>query len=133
MNPIAELEPTQYILTVQDLSNPVDTRFLHVLQGADAGAPMTQAWYVQGTSGTAFDGAAFGSTAIYFPVSRTAAFAGATLPAPAGVHTMLITGLAPNTAYGFTVQANGSANTVTISPAGSAAISDAAGLLRLSF
>ncbi|MFN7992195.1 MAG: hypothetical protein U0Q18_01250 [Bryobacteraceae bacterium] len=133
MNPIAELEPTQYIFTVQDPSNPVDTRFLHVLQGADAGAPMTQASYLQSASGTAFDGAVFGSAVIFFPVSRTVALAGATLPAPAGVHTMLVTGLAPNTGYGVAVQPNGNSNTVTISTTGSAATSDGAGLLRLTF
>ena len=40
LNPIAELEPTQYVYTVQDPANPADTRFLHVLQGADAGIAM---------------------------------------------------------------------------------------------
>src|SRR5262249_32167226 len=65
LNPIAELEPTQYVMTVQDPSNPTDTRFLHVLQGADPGAAMAPATYVQSTSGTAFDGAVFGSTVVY--------------------------------------------------------------------
>ncbi len=40
LSPIADLEPTRYILQVQDPSLPTDTRFLHVLQGADPGAAM---------------------------------------------------------------------------------------------
>ncbi len=67
---VAELEPSQYVMTIQDPSNPTDTRFLHVLQGADAGAAMVPATYVQSTSGTPFDGAVFGSNAVYFPVSQ---------------------------------------------------------------
>ena len=43
LNPIAQLEPTQYIMTVQDPTNPIDTRFLHVLQGADSGVAMVPA------------------------------------------------------------------------------------------
>jgi hypothetical protein len=54
-------------------------------------------------SGTTFDGAAFGSTAVYFPVNGNGSFTGVTLSAPAGVHTMLIAGLTPNAAYGAPV------------------------------
>ena len=35
LNPIADLEPTKYVMTVEDTGNPTDIRFLHVLQGAD--------------------------------------------------------------------------------------------------
>jgi hypothetical protein len=132
LNPIADLEPTQYILQIQDLTLPTDTRFLHVLQGADAGAPMAQAAYVQSTAGTPFDGASFGTSVVYFPVNTSPAFGGATLPAPAGVHTMYITGLTPNAGYGISVQANGTANAITISPGGST-MADAAGVLELTF
>jgi hypothetical protein len=46
---------------VEDPAKPSDTRFLHVLQGADPGAP------VQSTGGDAFDGAVFASSSVYFP------------------------------------------------------------------
>jgi len=69
---LADLEPTQYVYQVQDPTLPLDTRFLHVLQGADSGAQMPAATYVQSTSGTPFDGAAFGATAVCFPVSKSA-------------------------------------------------------------
>ena len=50
LNPIAQLEPTQYILTVEDPAKPADVRFLHVLQGADPGAAMVPAAYLQSTA-----------------------------------------------------------------------------------
>ena len=126
---VAELEPARYVMTVQDPSNPTNTRFLHVLQGADAGAAMVPALYLQSSGGTAFDGAAFGSTAVFFPVSASAAFATTTFSAPAGVHTLLVAGLAANASYGVSV----SGGAVTVSPGGSSATADAAGLLRVTF
>ena len=132
LSPIAQLEPTQYIFTVEDPALPADTRFLHVLQGADAGMAMAQATYVQSSSGTAFDGAAFGSTVVYFPQSAGATFTGATFTAPSGVHAMLVTGLSPNTGYSVSIQTNGSGKTVALSSGGSAT-TDSAGLLLLSF
>ena len=128
LNPIAELEPTRYILTIQDPALPIDTRFLHVVQGADAGAAVVPALYLKASSGTAFDGATFGTTAAWFPVSATTPFTGTTLPAPNGVHTILVTGLTPNGSYGASV----SGNVVTIVAAGSST-ADAAGVLRLTF
>jgi hypothetical protein len=125
LSSIAELEDAQYVMTIQDPSNPTDTRFLHVLQGANAGAAMVPASYVQSTSGTPFDGAVFGSAAVYFPVNAAPASVNAVLPA-AGVHTVLITGLAPNGSYAVSA-ANGA---IIIGP-GSGYTADAAGVIRL--
>jgi hypothetical protein len=132
LNPIADLEPTQYIYQVADPALPSDTRFLHVLQGADPGAAMTPATYVQSTNGTAFDGAVFGSMAVYFPQSTMVQFAGTTLTVPASVTTLLVTGLTPGASYGVTVQAGGSGNVVTVTVGGTGAIADAAGVVALS-
>ncbi len=129
LNPIAQLEPTQYIYTVQDPTLPLDTRFLHVLQGANAGVAMATATYVQSSNGTAFDGAVFGNSALYFPQSASTVFTGATFAAPAGVHQMLIAGLKPNTGYGVVIQNQ----SVTVSATGATNTTDAAGLLFLSF
>jgi hypothetical protein len=126
---VAELEPSQYVMTIQDPSNPISTTFLHVLQGADAGVAMVPASHVQSTAGTAFDGAAFGSSAVYFPVSASGGFTGTTLAVPAGVHTALVTGLAANTGYGATV----GSGAIVITSGGSTATTDAAGVLRLTF
>jgi len=131
LNPIADLEPTQYIYQVADPALPTDTRFLHVLQGADPGAAMVPATYLQSTNGTAFDGAVFGSQAVYFPQSATTAFAGTTISAPSGVQTLLVTGLTPGASYGVTILPNGSGYVVTVTPGGVGAISDAAGVLNI--
>ena len=128
LSSVADLEPTQYILQVQDPANPADTRFLHVLQGADAGTAMAPAAYLQNTAGTAFDGAQFATVAVYFPVSSTSPFARTTLTAPAGVHTVLVTGLTPGAGYSATV----SQNIITIAPGGGST-TDAAGVLVVTF
>src|SRR5260370_42273761 len=126
LNAIAQLEPTQYIMTVQDPTTPSDTRFLHVLQGADGGAAMVPAAYVQSTTGTAFDGAVFGSVAVYFPVNAAISGVATSLPALAGVHTALVTGLPADSSYNVAV----SGNVINISP-GAGSTADAAGVLRL--
>jgi hypothetical protein len=131
--PIAELEPTRYIYQVQDPTSPATTRFLHVLQGADAGTGMAASTYLQSSAGTAFDGAQFGAAEVWFPVSSPTAFAGATLPAPTGVHTALITGLSPNTGYSVSVQSIAGGNTIVISPGGSTLTADAGGVLLVTF
>lgn len=135
LNPIADLEPTRYILQVQDPTDPTDTRFLHVVQGADPGAPMAPAVYLQSTGGIAFDGAAFGSTAVFFPVNvvNSNNFTGTTLAAVPGVHTMLVTGLSPNTGYSVSVLSGPGGATVTVNPGGTAGTTDAAGVLTVSF
>jgi hypothetical protein len=128
LDPIAELEPTQFIYQVQDPTNPASTRFLHVLQGANAGASMVAASYVQSTSGTPFDGAVFGANAVFFPVS-TVAFTTTTLPVPAGVHTAMVAGLAPGT-YTYTVVNN----VLTIGFGGGTPVAtDSAGVLTVTF
>ncbi len=80
--------------------------------------------------GTAFDGAAFGSAAVYFPVSAGGSFAGTTLSAPAGVHTVLVMGLTPGAAYSVSVQPAGGGNAITIAPAASGSTADSAGVLE---
>jgi hypothetical protein len=120
-------EPTRWTLTDEDTSEPTDVRFLHVLQGADKGAPMVQATYRQSTAGAAFDGADFGSDTVYFAHDYNQAFSTTTLPVPPGVHTVLVTGLAPGASYGVT-QGSGD---VTITAAGSDATADSAGVVRL--
>lgn len=127
LNPIADLEPTRFIYQVQDSSDPADTRFLHVLQGADPGAVMAKATYVQSVAGQSFDGAAFLTYAVYFPVDAVS-FTGTTLNVPAGVHTVMVTGLAPETGY----QVSAAGSTLTISPKGST-MSDAGGVLVVNF
>ena len=131
LNPIAQLEPTQYVLTVEDNSNPADVRFLNVLQGADPGGAMTPAVYLKSTGGTEFDGVAIGGTAIYFPKIRDRSFTGTTLSFSSGVRTVLVTGLTANSSYRINIQSNGNDKEVTIAPNAKGLNADYAGVLRL--
>lgn len=133
LSPLADLAPMVFIYQVQDPTDPSDIRLLHVVQGADPGAAMTQATYVQSASGTAFDGAVFGNSAVYFPQSAATPFAGATFNVPAGVNAVYITGLTPNVGYGVSVQANGAGNVVNVITSGANATTDAAGVLVITF
>jgi len=130
LNPVADLEPTRFVYTVGDPNNAADTRFLHVLQGADAGAPMAPAQYLQSTGGTTFDGAAFSTAAVFFPVSANGSFAGTNLSVPTGIHSVMVTGLAPNGAYSVSIAPSGSDNVITIQP-GAGITADKAGVLQV--
>jgi hypothetical protein len=130
---VAELEPSQFVMTIQDPSNPQDTRFLHVLQGSDAGVAMVPAAYLQSTGGASFDGAVFGASAVYFPVNTITSFSGTTLTVPAGVHNVYVAGLTGGTSFGVAMQSGGGGTVVTITPGGSSVAADAAGLLSVKF
>lgn len=133
LNPIAQLEPTRYILTVEDPNRPPDTRFLHVLQGADAGTAMVSASCAKSTSGIAFEGTVFGTTAVYFPVNVISTFSGTALPVPPGIRTVVITGLMPKFAYGVVTQPGPAGRVAIITPGVAGAVADSAGVLTLSF
>ena len=89
---------------------------------------ITAASDLQTISGSAFDGAGFGATKVFFPSLRDQ-FVTTSFPVQQGVHTLLITGLAPNTAYGVTI----GSQTVTLTPGGTGFTSDSAGALKVSF
>jgi hypothetical protein len=65
---------------------------------------------------------------VYFPVYANTAQVSASLPLPAGVKTLLVTGLAPNASYSAGVQAGN-----VVIGTGTGVATDAAGVLRLSF
>ena len=130
LNPIAELEPTRYVYQVEDPNHPIDTRFLNVLEGADAGAAMHVATRKTSSAGALFDGAEFASYAIYFARDSTPSVP-TTLTLSPAVHTLLVAGLAVATPYSTTiVPVSGGGHEVTIS-AGTGATTDAAGLLEI--
>jgi len=132
LNPIADLEPTKYILTTQDPTKPADTRFLHVLQGADATTSMAAATYLANVTGTPCDGAQFGSTAVFFLTNSTDVFKTTTFLVPANVHTIMIAGVRSRGQYKVTTVSGAKGVTVTVTPATGVA-ADAAGVLTASF
>jgi hypothetical protein len=133
LSPIAELEPTRYILTVEDASKPADIRFLHVLQAADSGTAMVQSTPLHSAGGVAFDGAVVGGEAVFFPVTIIQSFTPTSFSIPAGVHTVLVTGLKENSHFGVTTHPAEGGTSITITPEQSGASTDAAGVLRVTF
>jgi len=125
---IAELEPTTCRLSVEDTNNPTSIRFLHLLQGADAGVAPDPAIYVQSSSGNRFEGTAFQGSLVLFPVDLLSNnFTSLSYSLQPGITNQWITGLATNAGYSVSQQGA----LVTISPGGSS-MSDQAGVLQLS-
>jgi len=112
----ANAEPMQHRLRVEAPGGPQDTRFLHLLQGANAGTSADPVALVQSSSGTSFAGARFRDIAILFPVDLDAPFTSTSYTVPAGTSTHLITGLTPNGGYDVLTQTTGSDLQVTINP-----------------
>ena len=130
LNPIADLEPTKYVLTVEATADPKDIRFLHVLEGADRGVSATTVTGFSSTSGTVFDGALVGSTALLFLHDDTQApvFVQTVYSEPSTVTENLVAGLKPATGYTVTMQTSAGKVQVTIH-AGGTVKTDAAGVL----
>ncbi|MGE0811773.1 MAG: hypothetical protein AB7O28_16185 [Vicinamibacterales bacterium] len=124
-NESAEYEKMTYRLKVDAPGGPASARFLHVLQGADTGAPVPAAQLVSSTAGTPFQGAAAGHVVAMFPVSLAAPFAGVAYPVPAGVTVHYITGLVPNGTYTAAV----AGGQMVVQPGGSL-FADSGGVLR---
>lgn len=129
---IALFEPMTNVLSVNDPSNPTDTRFLHVLQGADPSGTMLPATHVTSTSGTKFDGAVFGQNAVFFATTSGQSFQSTTFTVPATVHTFVVTGLPFATSFTVSTTATSNGTVVTLTAGGATATSDSAGLLKVS-
>lgn len=129
---LSDLEPTRYIMTVQDPSLPTDGRFFHVIQGADPGGKMVSAIYVQSSTGTVFDGAVFGNNAVFFPVNL-GAIATTTMCVPFASGTVMIGGMTPGASYGVSTVPTANGVVVTLTPGGTGSVADSAGMLSVSF
>ncbi|MFQ5420140.1 MAG: hypothetical protein ACE5EY_07235, partial [Anaerolineae bacterium] len=127
---VAVDEPMQYRLRVEAPGGPADTRFLHVLEGADAGAAATAVSLVQSTGGTPFAGAMVGNTAVLFPVNLDITFTSLTYRVPAATATQYVTGLTPGDSYAVITQTVGSEIEVTIN-AGGEVTADSGGVLAI--
>jgi hypothetical protein len=94
-------ESMRYRLLVEAPGRPRETRFLHVLQAADAGATVGPTAAIQSEDGL-FAGAVVGTTAILFPVDIGTEVGELRYAVPAGISTHLITGLTPGGGYDVT-------------------------------
>lgn len=133
LNPIAELEPSNHRIIIQDPSLPSDARFLTVLQGADSGTPADASFKFQSTAGTLMDGAVIGSAAVLFSYDATVGFIGTTYQVPVGVHQHFVTGCSPGSLYSVNASTSGGMINVTVTPAGSGIQADVAGVLAFTY
>ncbi|HRE47705.1 MAG TPA: hypothetical protein PLD47_08270 [Aggregatilineales bacterium] len=105
-------------------------RFLHVLQGADAGTAAAPAVLIRSTAGSPFEGAALKDTVVLFPVAMSQPFEGVTYTAPAGTTRHLITGLTAGVGYTVTLTAAENGVTVTVAVGGTT-LADGGGVLTI--
>ena len=126
---VAEGEPCNYRLAIEDTNNPTNIRFLHVLQGADAGAVADAIIYAQSTGGNAFEGVIVRGAQVLFPVNLLSNnFASVSYATPASVTNHYLAGLKPNANYIVTIQPSAGQLQVMVAP-GLGIRADNAGLL----
>lgn len=125
----AEGDPMQFRLRVEASNGPAETRFLHVLQGADAGAAADRVGLVESGDGTRFAGVVVTGTAVLFSVDLDDEFTELTYAVPAGTATHLITGLAPGGGYDVETRAESGDLMVMIRPGGEERADDGGVLL----
>jgi len=128
VSPVAELEPSTDRLVVQDPTVPTDTRFLTVLQGADAAVPQDPSNLITSTAGTAFDGAQILDTVVMFKHDATTPFTSVTYSASSITAHHYLAGLTPGAGYQVSIQPSGNGLVVTITPGGTT-LADSAGVL----
>jgi hypothetical protein len=128
LNPIAQLEPVNHRIVLENPADPTDVRFLHVLEGADQNKAADPAVVVPSGAGTAFDGALVLDTIVMFKRDVAVPFASVTYSVPDTTAHHYVTGLSPNTGYLVTTQIANNTIQVTIAPGG-AVLSDSAGVL----
>jgi hypothetical protein len=108
-------EPMKAKLMIEAPGNPADTRFLHVLQAADAAAPTDTTQLIQTSTGTPFAGALVGTRVVLFPVSLDTSVTTVAYTVPTADQTHIITGLQPNSTYDISTQIqNNLTRTITI-------------------
>lgn len=120
-------DPMTVRLRVDAPSAGQSVRFLHVLQGADAGANADGVTLVR-SEDNRFEGAVVGDTVVLFPVNREPVATTLQYTVPTGVTNHFVTGLQPNTGYTVAVQSSGGNQQLAINAGGSTQ-TDAGGVL----
>ncbi len=119
-------EIMKYRLKVEAMGDQ-EARFLHVLQGADAGATADSVALVQSSSGASYNGAIIGSTVVMFPVNLTAVTS-VTYTVPGNITKNIVTGFTPKTGYTVNKQTVNGTTQISIATGGST-MSDGGGVL----
>ena len=112
--------------------NPRATRFLHVIQGADAGVVAPDAALaVASVGGTPFEGAVFAGTAVLFKKNLEDAVGSVTYHVPVSVTKQFITGLVPGAGYDVSAVDAAGDRAMTITAGGTGYLADSGGVLVL--
>jgi len=122
-------EQMKFRLRVEAPGGPAETRFLHVLQGADAGVTPDTAVLIEGEGGSPFAGVSVAGWVVLFPVDATASVESLAYSAPAGTR-HLITGLVPGSQWDAGAEPAGDGVVVTLQP-GTTHTADDAGVLDI--
>ncbi|HYF62880.1 MAG TPA: hypothetical protein VD886_08685, partial [Herpetosiphonaceae bacterium] len=125
---LADYDPMTVRLQVAAADGPTDARFLHVLEGADAGVDRAATELIVSEGGNEFAGALVGATAVMFPVEIAPSVAEIRYRSPSAATHHLITGLAPSTGYTVAMRPVDGLLEVTVTPGGSA-FTDSGGVL----
>ncbi len=123
----ANLEFIKYRLRVEAPGGPQSVRFLHVLQGADAGASASP---VTRLDSGAFTGVLVKNVAVFFPNDLSAPISGFVLTVPSSTLTIRVTGLTPEGNYAVTKRTIGTNEEVTVT-AGNVLRADSGGVLTI--
>ena len=84
---------------IEDTLEPGSMRFLNVLQGADAGVQQLKPVLLRTSSGTAFDGALIGDTAVLFLYDTKVVFTSTIYTVPSAIVHHYVSGLQPSSPY----------------------------------
>jgi hypothetical protein len=113
---VAAGEPMQFRLRIEAPGGPASARFLHVLQGVDAGSSSDSSVLIESDSPTPFVGALVRGTVVLFPFDLGTTLEEVTYSVPADTDRHLITGLAPRGTYESESVIEGTTLIVTIRP-----------------
>lgn len=126
-NTVADLEPSQARLVIEDPSGSRSVRFLHLLRAADADEPAeVPATLVRGE---AIEGAAWGEEAALFASQPGDLPAAWSIALPAATRRVTLTGLRPGAGYTVELAANAADRLLTVREGGPEK-ADEAGVLR---
>ncbi|MBP7964758.1 MAG: hypothetical protein KBG20_07315 [Caldilineaceae bacterium] len=128
-NTAAGNDPMQVRLKVEAMGNPQVVRFLHVLQGADAGVGRGPATVIK-SADELFEGVVVRGIVVLFPVNVSPVPTQLTYVAPTGITHHFITGLTPDSAYSVQIEPVSGGLRVTVQPGGEQ-MTDSGGVLQI--
>jgi hypothetical protein len=124
-------DPIATRLRVDAPGGPARTRFLHVLEAADASIPASAVTLIESTSGSPFVGALVKNEIVLFPVNSGQAFTGTSYTVPTGgPYSHRVTGLPVAARFDVASTPSGGATSFVITPSATGtSSSDSSGVL----